>query len=284
MPVQESPYETEAYERLKAMNSLELTRLAIRSRTDYGIHDRHRRERLLLAGGWIIRWTKDRTGASDPDIRSFDHTSHPYDTWDGFITALSCQTQPEAPTDLRPLVEQAPPGDATVHLSDMTPIQVREFAMRFHRAAVIELDQRPHTVPKRMRQPATAALRSLSYETTRREHYTTGRYREVVGHATRAYLACRFPGRWEAAIDELGKATAVRRRSEDIDDIPVMQNLQEWLAAAELEYITEVASRPPEDNTSAIWRDAIRLASKTPVPPSKTAPTSTPPTQETDTG
>lgn len=127
-------------------------------------------------------------------------------------------------------------------------------------------------------------MRSLSYETTRREHYTTGRYREVVGHATRAYLACRFPGRWEAAIDELGKAAAVRRRSEDIDDIPVMQNLQEWLAAAELEYITEVASRPPEDNTSAIWRDAIRLASKTPVPPSKTAPTSTPPTQETDTG
>ena len=162
MPVQESPYETEAYERLKAMNSLELTRLAIRSRTDYGIHDPHRRERLLLAGGWIIRWTEDLTGASDPDIRSFDHTGHPYDTWDGFITALSCQTQPEAPTDLRPLVEQAPPGDATVHLSDMTPIQVREFAMRFHRAAVIELDQRPHTVPKRMRQPATAALRSLA--------------------------------------------------------------------------------------------------------------------------
>ena len=265
MPVQESPYETEAYERLEAMNRQELTRLAIRNRTEYGIHNPDRRERLLLPGGWIVQWTEGQNGDSEPDIRAFESVHIPYDSWDDFITAMSQQAQPEAPADLRHLVEPAQPDDSAVHLPDMKPTQIREFAERFHRAAAIELHQRLHTMPERMREPAMATLRNLSHDTTRRERYAAGRYREVVGHAVKAYLACRFPGHWETAVDELNKAANVRRRSGEYDEAAV-PSLQEWLVAAELEYITEVAGQPAEDNISAIWRNAINQAPEAPAP------------------
>lgn len=273
MPVQASPYETEEYERLEAMSREELNRLAIRGRTEYAPHDPNRRERLLLlAGGWVVRWTEDQDGATEPDIRVFNSIHFPYNSWNDCITALSQQTQPEGPADLRRLVKPPQQDDDTVHLADMKPTQIREFAWRFYRAAAIELDQRLHTVPERMREPAIATLRNLSYDTTRRERYTAGRYRDVVGHAVRAYLACRFPGSWETAVDEMNKAANVRRRAGEYDDGAAVQSLQEWLAAAELEYVTEVAGRPPEDNITAIWRNAISQAQKATAPVSRPAP------------
>ena len=281
MPVQQSPYETEAYDRLEAMNHQELTRLAIRSHTGYGILNTGygilnpgRRERLLLLPGrWIVQWTEDQNGASEPNVRHFDHIHMAHDSWVDFITAMSQQEQPEAPADLRHLVEPAPPddNDDVVRLPDMKPAQIGKFAGRFYKAATIELHQRLHTVPERMRQPAIATLHHLSQDDTRTERYTAGRYREIVGHAVKAYLACRFPGRWETAVDELNKAVNVPRRAGQYDEEAAVRNLQEWLAAAELEYITEVAGQPAEDNILAIWRDAINQAPIAPPPSVRTA-------------
>ena len=150
----------------------------------------------------------------------------------------------------------------------MKPADCQAFVNRFLNAAFIELEQRVHTMPPEMHDTVLDTFQNLGNEISRQEHYTAGRYRQIIGHSVEAYLSCQYPGRWQGAVDALDNALATpRRNAHRYTDTPTIERLQEWRSLAESRHEAELAEhRQQGEHGSAdpaiIWQAVISAAPK----------------------
>ena len=269
MPEQQSPYETDEYEALAALSATELNRIAIRSATDYRIHNRSKDRKLLLPGKWTATWTESPNGSTEPDVRYWT-PDYWHETWEDYIAAFSTRQDhltPVSPRRNYPSPEELA-AEAGETLADMKPAQCQTFVHRFLEAVFVELDQRAHTMPPEMHETALSLFQTLGHEISRQEHYTAGRYRQIIKHTVDAYMDCRLPGRWQYAVESLDKAMATpRRNAYRHEDTPVILHLKEWHSLAESRYDAEMVEQQKQAESGAadpvlIWQAVINAAPK----------------------
>ena len=259
MPEQESPYETDEYERLATMSAAELNRIAIRSTTRYRAAARTKERGLLLPNGWTAAWTESPSGSTEPDITCWTPT-YGYDIWADYLQAFATPQHHATPEEL---VAEADPN-----LSDMKPTECQDFVHRLLTAVFTELEQRAHTMPPEMHQPALDAILALGTDVSRQEHYTAGRYRQVIRHTADAYLACRFPGRWETAAEALQQALDTPRRNAYRNaGTEASAYLRQWLHPAQSRHADEMARQRQQAEQGAadpglIWQAVISATPK----------------------
>ena len=269
MPEQLSPYETDEYEALAAMSADDLNRIAIRSITDYKATIRSKERKLLLPGQWIATWCEGPNGKSEPDVRYWTPTFG-YDAWEDYIAA--CSHGDYDPSPYATLKDRLTPdelaAEAEENVAALKPADCQAFVNRFLNAAFIELEQRVHTMPPEMHDTVLDTFQNLGNEISRQEHYTAGRYRQIIAHSVEAYLACRYPGRWQAAVDALDNALATPRRNLYRHFVtPTTERLREWRSLADNHHEAELAEqRQQGEHGSAdpamVWRAVISAAPK----------------------
>ena len=269
MPEQQSPYETDEYEALAALSATELNRIAIRSATDYRIHNRSKDRKLLLPGKWTATWTESPNGSTEPDVRYWT-PDYWHETWEDYIAAFSTRQDHLAPVSPRrnyPSPEELA-AEAGETLADMKPAQCQTFVHRFLEAVFVELDQRAHTMPPKMCETPLSLFQNLGHEISRQEHYTAGRYRQVIKHTVDAYLSCRLPGRWQDAVESLHGALATpRRKRYDAAGTDTIVCLQEWLSLATQQHEEQLAEQRRLADQGAsdpvlVWEAVISVAPK----------------------